>query len=72
MFSPKSSTIYLTDNGRALCGDHLGSSARFTGHDISGQPILPLSPEDVRYSVEAEGWHPSCETCGQKASLLHV
>ncbi len=64
-------TIYLTDNGRALCGAHLGSSARYTGRDISGQPILPLTPADVRESV-ADGWHPSCETCGKRASLLYV
>ena len=69
MFQPKPGTIYLTDNGRALCGDHLGSSARYTGRDISGQPILALSPEDVRGSV-ADGWHPSCEDCGKRASLL--
>jgi len=64
--------IYLTDNGRALCTDHLGVSARMTGRDISGQPILALSPEDVRYSIEAEGWHPACESCGALASLVVV
>jgi hypothetical protein len=69
-FRPQPQTIYLTDNGRALCGDHLGSSARHTGRDISGQPILPLSPENVRYSIDAEGWHPACEHCGKRASLL--
>jgi len=65
-------TIYLTDNGRAVCGDHLGMTAKATGRDISGQPILPMTPDDVRESVNEYGWHPSCEDCGRKASLLHA
>lgn len=55
--------IYLTDNGRALCRDHLGASARMTGRDLSGQRILALTPEDIDYCIQIEGWHPSCETC---------
>jgi hypothetical protein len=31
-------TIYMTDNGAALCGAHLGVSAKTTGRDLSGQP----------------------------------
>lgn len=58
--------IYLTDNGRALCGEHLGASARFTGRDISGQEIYRVTPADVRE------WGPvCCETCGRAASALH-
>lgn len=63
-------TIYLTDNGKALCGEHLGASARFTGRDISGQPILPMTPAIVRESIREDQWHPTCEQCGKQASLL--
>jgi hypothetical protein len=63
-------TIYLTDNGRALCGAHLGASARLTGRDISGQPIEPVGPEEARYFVEALGGPICCERCGLAASLL--
>ena len=62
--------VYLTDNGAALCGKHLGSSARHTGRDISGQEIVPVTPEVAKESVDSYGWLPSCEHCGKKASLL--
>jgi hypothetical protein len=55
--------IYLTDNGRALCGAHLGVTARATGRDISGQEILPVTPEMV-----AEFGAVRCEHCGRPAS----
>lgn len=61
-------TIYLTDNGRAYCGSHLGATARSTGRDISGQPIIPVTP-DVMAENLAMGNPPiQCETCGQQAS----
>jgi hypothetical protein len=57
-------TIYLTDNGAALCGAHLGNTARTTGRDISGQPILEITP-DIAAEYEKEYGEPlSCETCG--------
>lgn len=63
------STVYLCDNGAAYCGAHLGMTARYSGRDISGQPIQPCTPEVVR-EAQAMGWTPECETCGRKASLL--
>lgn len=63
------STIYLTDNGAALCGAHLGSTARHTGRDLSGQPIEAVTPEVVR-EAESIGWAICCETCGRRPSLL--
>lgn len=57
-------SIYLTDNGRALCGAHLGSSAKHTGRDISGQEIMEVTPEIAELSKTDFGYVPSCETCG--------
>lgn len=62
--------IYLTDNGAALCGAHLGASARYTGRDLSGLPILPVTPDVVRESLAMDGGVPACERCGRQASLL--
>lgn len=63
-------TIYSTDNGRTLCGKHLGSSAKATGHDISGQAIAPIGPDEAQYAKATFGYIPECETCGKRASLL--
>lgn len=59
-------TLFLTDNGRCLCGQHLGASARFTGRDISGQRILALAPADMAAIRQEFGpdYLPSCEECG--------
>lgn len=60
--------VYLTDNGRMLCGKHLGYTARTTGHDISGLDIIELTPALVR-AGRADGLRiPKCETCGLSAS----
>lgn len=78
-FTPDPAAIYLGDNGRALCGAHLGAMASTTGRDISGQPLHRLTPRDV---AEMDRWlksigHPkgssiACETCGKPASRLHT
>ena len=62
-------TVYITDNGRCCCGLHLGASARWTLHDISGQRIEAITPEIWR----SEGWPDwlKCEECGRAPSLLH-
>lgn len=60
----RSESVYLVDNGAAYCGDHLGASARYTGRDISGQPILECTP-DVVAEARASGWTPACECCGK-------
>lgn len=63
--------IYLTDNGAAYCGAHLGITARMTGLDLSGQPIMPVTPEAVA-EAQSMGWEVCCEQCGKKPSRLHV
>lgn len=63
--------IYLTDNGRALCGRHLGATAKATGRDISGQRIEVVTPE-LAAEASADGWTVTCETCGRAASRLHL
>ncbi len=60
-------TVYLCDNGAAYCGRHLGMTARYSGHDISGQPIQPVTPDVVREAQRYGYDVPVCETCGQKA-----
>ena len=61
-------TVYLTDNGRGLCGAHLGSSARYTGRDISGQEVLPITAEIAALSKLEYGYTPACEECGRVAA----
>jgi hypothetical protein len=63
--------IYLTDNGAAYCGAHLGHTAKMTGRDLSGQRILPVTP-DVVAEAASEGWEVKCEQCGRVASRLYV
>lgn len=65
-FQPEADAVYLTDNGRALCGAHLGSSARMTGCDISGQPIMRVT-EPMVAEAKAVGWIVACEQCGKRA-----
>lgn len=68
-FQPMQSSVYLTDNGRALCGAHLGASASITGRDISGQPIHKVTLADVEY-CRSEGFpEMTCETCGQRPEV---
>ena len=71
MFRPSSLALYLCDNGRCLCGDHLGASAKYTGRDISGQSIHKISPSDVR-EADAMGVSLVCEEprCGRAPSRL--
>ncbi len=64
-------TLYITDNGAVYCGKHCGTSARYTGRDISGQEVMELTPDDVREMIRTDGWEPVCERCGKKLSLIH-
>lgn len=64
-------TVYLTDNGAAYCGAHLGYTAKMTGRDLSGQPIMAVTPE-IAAEAEADGWTVACEQCGKVASRIHV
>lgn len=71
-FKPDHDALYFTDNGRILCGEHLGTSAYYNGYDISGQPIEKVTPDDVRAFVEMVGKPPKCEgSCTKTGSLLH-
>lgn len=47
-FKADPAALYFTDNGAVLCGEHLGTTAAYTGRDISGQPIQRVSLADVR------------------------
>lgn len=37
--------VYLGDNGRAMCVHCAGQTALYTGHDLSGMPVLALTGE---------------------------
>lgn len=64
-FVPDDAAIYLTDNGAAYCGAHLGATARATGRDISGQRIYRLTADDAAFwqAHHMAGHLPACETC---------
>jgi hypothetical protein len=59
--------VYLTDGGACYCGEHLGASARFTGCDISGQPIMKVTPDMMN---EPHADLLACGTCGKKPARL--
>lgn len=58
--------LYLGDNGRCFCGEHAGSSAKFSGRDVSGQEIYKLTQDDADEVRETEGRELECEDCGKK------
>ncbi len=63
--------LYITDNGATLCGAHLGASAKYTGRDISGQPILEVTPDVVQEARQmGETGCLRCEHCGKRPSSL--
>lgn len=63
-FTPDPMALYLTDNGRALCGRHLGASATYTGRDISGQLIERVTAADAAAAHKKYGVTFCCESCG--------
>jgi hypothetical protein len=65
----KDDALYLTDNGAALCGAHLGASARYTLRDTSGQLITEVTPAIAALNIEMGYGRTSCETCGKMAPL---
>jgi hypothetical protein len=74
-FTAKSDAIYLTDNGAAYCGDHLGMTAKMTGRDISGQKVYALTAADAAFWKQHNqaGNPPMCETCRKPfAEVAHV
>jgi hypothetical protein len=60
--SVKDSALYFTDNGRVLCGAHLGASARMSYRDISGQRIRRVTERDREYGRTLD-YAIRCETC---------
>lgn len=52
--------LYLGDNGRCFCGKSrcAGATAYFSGRDLSGQRVLPITPALARQN----GF--TCEGCG--------
>ena len=64
-------TIYVGDNGAAYCGAHLGATARYTLRNLSGQPLMEVTPELAAESA-ADGFPMVCECCGKEASALHT
>ena len=65
-------TLYLCDNGACYCGAHLGTTAKMTGHDISGQKIEAVTPEMAAYAMRTMSVTIKCENprCASNASLL--
>lgn len=51
--------LYLCDNGRCVCGTHLGSTAKATGWDVSGQEIYEIQPSDHEVGTAPF----KCEVC---------
>lgn len=68
-FTAQSDTLYLTDNGAAYCGDHLGNCAKTTGRDLSGQKIMAITPE---IAADPDAAWIKCERCGKTPSRLHL
>jgi hypothetical protein len=63
----KPHALYLGDNGRCYCGEHSGTTALYTGRDISGQRVEEVTPAVLR---EFGDFVPACEDCGRTASRL--
>lgn len=61
------SLLYLGDNGRCFCGRLAcaGASAFYSGRDLSGQEVMPVSRGDFeRAGFDAA--RVACEGCGRK------
>lgn len=73
-FTPEPGAIYLVDNGRALCVEHLGSSARTTGRDTSGQRIYRVTDADHRAYSQQPGAPARipCEDCQYQAARRNL
>ena len=55
--------LYFTDNGRIVCGRHCGTSAAYTGRDISGQKIERVTPAAASSWLAEVGEPIVCEDC---------
>jgi len=62
--NPKS--LYLADNGRCYCGEHLGATARSTGRDTSGQCVERLDAREVLASgMPLDAFRCEAPRCGR-------
>ena len=68
----RSDRLYLGDNGRTFCGEArcAGMSSYSTGHDISGQEVLMITPDILESFKNVGSRAPSCEGCGKTASRI--
>ena len=55
--------LYLCDNGACYCGAHAGTSARYTGHDLSGMPVERITAIHEVYAQRVLRMRFECETC---------
>jgi len=56
----KPGALYWSDNGRLVCSQCAGFTARYTGHDISGQKVARVTIGDVEVWL-ADRDEMSCE-----------
>jgi hypothetical protein len=63
----------MGDGGSIFCGAHAGATARYSGRDLSGQPVMEITPAMLpawRREIAAIGGDPAehapaCEGCGR-------
>jgi len=71
LFTPKPTVLYIGDNGRIHCGEHLGHTARTTGRDLSGETIIELTSTLCGEFVRGTGGKiPRCELCGREPATI--
>ena len=64
--------LYLGDNGRLFCGAArcAGMTASASGHDLSGQSVERVGPQEVAFLEDETGLPVQCEGCGLRASRV--
>jgi len=60
--------LYWGDNGRCFCGECAGASAKYTGRDLSGQPVERITPEMAQSFALELSFVPKCESCDKEAA----
>lgn len=66
----KDSALYLCDNGACYCGEHAGTSARYTGRDLSGQPVERITETAQRWMEREHGRRFKCEVCSARERVV--
>ena len=57
----RAGTIYSADNGRLICLHCAGASAKFTGRDLSGMKVVPMTQNDNAEWLNLFGEAMTCE-----------